>query len=205
MSARDEVLGRVRAAVAGAAPAPEPARDYRRSSGSAREEIVELFAERVGEYKATVLRANQGDAAATIADACRDYGVRRLGVPDGLPEAWLPAGVELVTDSGLGPHELDTLDGALTGSQLAIAETGTIALAGQGRRALTLVPDLHLCVVKEASVVGTVPEAVAALEPAVREGRPVTLVSGPSATSDIELSRVEGVHGPRTLVVVLVA
>jgi L-lactate dehydrogenase complex protein LldG len=159
----------------------------------------------VGEYRATVLRAKAGDAADTIAEACREHGVRRLGVSDVLPEAWLPAGVELVTDAGLAPHELDTLDGALTGSQLAIAETGTIALAGQGRRALTLVPDVHVCVVGEETVVGTVPEAVAALEPAVREGRPVTLVSGPSATSDIELSRVEGVHGPRTLVVVVIA
>jgi L-lactate dehydrogenase complex protein LldG len=201
VSAREEVLGRVRAAVAGAAPAPEPSRDYRRSRDG---DVVALFAERVGEYRATVLRASAEDVAATIAAVCEEHGVRRLGVPERLPDGWLPAGVELVTDSGLGPHELDTLDGALTGSRLAIAETGTIALAGQGRRALTLVPDLHVCVVEEETVVGTVPEAVAALEPAVREGRPITLVSGPSATSDIELSRVEGVHGPRTLVVVLI-
>jgi L-lactate dehydrogenase complex protein LldG len=116
--------------------------------------------------------------------------------------------VEAVPDSGLDAHELDRLDGALTGCALAIAETGTVVLdggPGQGRRALTLVPDLHLCVVEEERVVGIVPEAVAALEDAVRDGRPLTFVSGPSATSDIELSRVEGVHGPRTLVMVLVS
>ena len=111
-------------------------------------------------------------------------------------------------DAGLAPHELDALDGALTGCALAIAETGTIVLdagAAQGRRALTLVPDYHLCVVAEDAVVDLVPEAVERLQPAVEEGRPLTLVSGPSATSDIELNRVEGVHGPRTLHVVIVA
>jgi L-lactate dehydrogenase complex protein LldG len=198
--AREEVLGRVRAALADAPPVAEPPRDYRRATGG---DVVELFAERVAEYRATVRR---GHADAAIAAACREHGVRRLGVPADLPEAWLPGDVELVHDSGLAASELDELDGALTGSALAIAETGTVVLAGgagQGRRALTLVPDLHICVVEEASVVGSVPEAVAALEAAVRDGRPVTLVSGPSATSDIELSRVEGVHGPRRLEIVL--
>jgi L-lactate dehydrogenase complex protein LldG len=107
----------------------------------------------------------------------------------------------------LPPHELDRLDGVISGCALAIAETGTIVLdagARQGRRALTLVPDWHLCVVEEVQVLGGVPEAVAALEPAVREGRPLTFISGPSATSDIELSRVGGVHGPRTLEVLVV-
>jgi L-lactate dehydrogenase complex protein LldG len=121
-----------------------------------------------------------------------------------LPLEWRPQGA--VEDRGLDAHELDALDGALTGCGLAIAETGTIVLDGgaaQGRRALTLVPDYHLCVVPVDRIVGVVPEAVELLEPAVREGRPLTFISGPSATSDIELSRVEGVHGPRTLHVVV--
>jgi L-lactate dehydrogenase complex protein LldG len=115
--------------------------------------------------------------------------------------------VELVPDTGLSARELDELDGALTGCALAIAETGTIVLDGgpfQGRRALTLVPDYHLCLVPEQAIVELVPEAVERLQPAVREGRPLTLISGPSATSDIELNRVEGVHGPRTLHVVMI-
>ena len=117
-------------------------------------------------------------------------------------------GLELVEDAGLSVDQLDALDGALTGCAVAIAETGTFVLdggVGQGRRALSLVPDLHVCVVREDQVVGLVPEAVGELEEAVRAGRPLTFVSGPSATSDIELDRVEGVHGPRVLHVVLVA
>jgi L-lactate dehydrogenase complex protein LldG len=206
VTARDEVLARVRAAVKGGAPAPEPPRDYRRSDDAARAEIVERFVTRAGEYTATVRRALRGDVADAVGEACRKRGVRRLAVPADLPRPWLPPDVEAVPDSDLGPRELDGLDGALTGSELAIAETGTVVLAGgpgQGRRALTLVPDLHVCVVEEDRIAGIVPEAVAALEPAVREGRPITLISGPSATSDIELSRVEGVHGPRTLEIVV--
>jgi L-lactate dehydrogenase complex protein LldG len=206
VNARDEVLGRVRAALSAAAPAGEPPRGYRQSDEADRAEIVERFAARVGEYRASVHRAPAGEVGEVLDGVCRELGARRLGVPAGLPETWVPGGVEAVPDSGLDAHELDRLDGALTGCALAIAETGTVVLdggPGQGRRALTLVPDLHLCVVEEDRIVGIVPEAVAALEDAVRHGRPLTFVSGPSATSDIELSRVEGVHGPRTLVILL--
>ncbi len=206
--ARSAILGRIRTALADQpAPAPVP-RDYRRRGDRSREEIVDLFAERVGEYRATVRRAAAGELRAILAELCRTQGARRLAAPDGLPDAWRPEGVELVPDTGLLPHELDALDGALTGCALAIAETGTIVLdggPGQGRRALTLVPDYHLCVVDAAHIVDLVPEAVERLEPAVRDGRPLTFVSGPSATSDIELDRVEGVHGPRVLHIVLVA
>ena len=130
-------------------------------------------------------------------------------MPPGLPAAWRPAGAELVEDAGLTAHELDALDGVVTGCTLAIAETGTLVLAAgpaEGRRALTLVPDLHVCVVDARQVVADVPAAIAQVAPLVREERrPLTLISGPSATSDIELQRVEGVHGPRQLVVLVAA
>jgi L-lactate dehydrogenase complex protein LldG len=130
----------------------------------------------------------------------------RVAVAPDLPADLRPAGVELVEDDGLAATELDALDAALTTCAAACAETGTIALdggPGQGRRALTLVPDVHVCVVRADQIVETVPELIAALAGAAREGRPIVLVSGPSATSDIELNRVEGVHGPRTLVVLI--
>lgn len=209
MSARDEVLGRVRSALGGSPAEVEVPRAYRaRDEDAPRAQIVDRFAERVADYRATVRRTSAAELPAALAAACEERGAVRLGVPAGLPDAWRPAGVELVVDEGLSPHELDELDGALTGCAVAIAETGTVVLdggPGQGRRALTLVPDLHICVVREEQVVGLMPEAVAALEEAARAGRPLTFVSGPSATSDIELSRVEGVHGPRTLDVVIVA
>lgn len=208
-AAREEVLGRVRDALGDArGSAVEVPREYRAADGASREEVVERFAERVADYRANVLRAAAGELAAVLAGACRERGAARLGVPAGLPGEWRPEGVELVPDEGLSPHDLDALDGALTGCAVAIAETGTVVLdggAGQGRRALTLVPDYHLCVVSEEQIVGLVPEAVGRLEAAAREGRPLTFVSGPSATSDIELSRVEGVHGPRKLDVVIVS
>jgi L-lactate dehydrogenase complex protein LldG len=203
-AAREEILSRVRTALAGTAPVAVE-RAYRRAGSRTPDECVELFCERAGEYRAEVRRV--GEVAPAVEAVCRELGVQRLAVPPGLPPAWRPAGLELVEDRGLTPLELDAVDGALTGSTLAIAETGTIVLTSgpaEGRRALTLVPDLHVCVVAEARVVELVPEATAALAGLVRrERRPVTLVSGPSATSDIELSRVEGVHGPRTLVVLV--
>jgi L-lactate dehydrogenase complex protein LldG len=137
------------------------------------------------------------------AEICAALGVRTLGVPPGLPDRLRPDGVELVEDHGLTPRELDRLDGALTGCTAAVAETGTIILTAaphEGRRALTLVPDLHVCVVGETQIRQLLPEAIALVD----QRRPVTLVSGPSATSDIELSRVEGVHGPRNLHVLVV-
>ncbi len=202
MNAREVILERV-AASAGESPAFT--REYRRRGQLAPAERVALFCERAGEYRAEVRRVE--DVLGAVEDVCRAQGLRRLAVPAGLPAEWRPAGVELVEDSGLTPRELDALDGVLTGSTLAIAETGTIALTAgprEGRRALTLVPDLHVCVVEESRIVELVPEAMAQLgELVARERRPVTLVSGPSATSDIELIRVEGVHGPRRLVVLV--
>jgi L-lactate dehydrogenase complex protein LldF len=206
-SARDTILTAIRTALADR-PAPvEVPRDYRRTTERSRDEIVALFAERVGEYRATVRVVAAVELPRALAELCGERGARRLAVPRDLPDAWRPDGLDLVSDTGLTPHDLDDLDGALTGCALGIAETGTIVLDGgaaQGRRALTLVPDYHLCVIAEDQVVDLVPEAVERLEPAVREGRPLTFVSGPSATSDIELNRVEGVHGPRTLHVVVV-
>ena len=209
LTAREAILERIAAAVGDAEAPPPPAREYRRVGQLAPGERVALFCERAGEYRAEVRRVTAAGVARAVDDVCRAHGVRRVAVPAGLPAAWRPTEVELVEDRRLSPSDLDALDGVLTGSTLAIAETGTIALTagpGEGRRVLTLVPDLHVCVVEESGIVELVPEATARLgELVARERRPVTLVSGPSATSDIELSRVEGVHGPRTLVVLLVA
>jgi L-lactate dehydrogenase complex protein LldF len=205
--ARTTILRRIRTALADGQPAPEVPREYRRRDGRERSEIVATFAERAGEYRATVTRTAARDLPAMLADLCRRRGAQRVAVPPGLPPEWGPAGVELVPDRPLGAHHLDALDGTLTGAAIAIAETGTIVLdggPGQGRRALTLVPDYHVCVVREDQIVGLVPEAVAALQAAVQAGRPLTFIAGPSATSDIELNRVEGVHGPRTLDIVVV-
>jgi L-lactate dehydrogenase complex protein LldF len=212
--ARADILRRIRAALGDAAPAEVP-RNYRTNDERGRDEIVALFAERVAEYRATVHQVGADGVAATVQRIAEEEGARRIGIPADLAAAWRPAasgaaadGLELIEDDGLSVEQLDALDGALTGCAVAIAETGTFVLdggVGQGRRALSLVPDLHVCVVREDLVVGLVPEAVGQLEEAVRAGRPLTFVSGPSATSDIELDRVEGVHGPRVLHVVLVA
>lgn len=207
MSARDEILERVRSALAGSSE-PEPiARAYRRGGAAGGAQLVELLCVRLVDYKAEVRRVAARELPAAVAEICAAHGLSRLGVPPGLRAAWRPAGVEVVEDDGLSPRELDTLDGVLTACTLAIAETGTLVLAAgpeEGRRALTLVPDLHVCIVRESQIVDGVPAAFAQLDGLVRhERRPLTLVSGPSATSDIELSRVEGVHGPRTLVVLI--
>ncbi|OHV31211.1 MULTISPECIES: LutC/YkgG family protein [Pseudofrankia] len=154
--------------------------------------------------------ASDGNIASAVAAALTGRGARRLVRPPGLPPGWLAAarGIEMVDDEPpLTAAELDATDGVLTGCALAIAETGTIVLdggPGQGRRALSLVPDYHLVVVRADQVVAGVPDALARLRAAGAAARPLTWVSGPSATSDIELHRVEGVHGPRTLEVILV-
>jgi L-lactate dehydrogenase complex protein LldG len=203
--ARAEILERIRATHRGSPP--DVQREYRAAGAGSAADRVSLFCERAGEYRAQVRRVAPGTVADTVSELCRELAVRRLGVPAGLPTAWRPSGPDLVEDSALTPRELDALDGVLTGCTVAIADTGTIALTAgprESRRALTLVPDLHICVVEESQIVELVPEATAVLAQLVgRERRPVTLVSGPSATSDIELSRVEGVHGPRTLVVLV--
>jgi L-lactate dehydrogenase complex protein LldG len=211
---RAEILRRVRGALADVPSDERPedvpvARSYARSGRRAQEEVLELFEERLRDYGATVERVGAAGVERAIVDACGALGVRRLAVPAGLPAEWRPAaGAELVEDDQLTARALDALDGALTGCAVAIAATGTLVLDGQGasgRRLLTLVPDNHVCVVGADQVVESVPEALERVAPAVRSRRvPITLVSGPSASSDIELTRVEGVHGPRHLYVIVV-
>jgi L-lactate dehydrogenase complex protein LldG len=203
--ARDEILARIRA-TSHVAPTPL-SRTYRRDSALTSDERVARFCDRVADYRAEVKRLTIGELAAEIDAALERHAAKRIGIPPELPPSWRPTNAELITDWDLTARELDQLDGVLTGCTAAIAETGTIVLSGgptEGRRALTLVPDLHLCVVRESQIVGSVPEAIASLDELVKaERRPITFISGPSATSDIELSRVEGVHGPRKLVVLV--
>jgi L-lactate dehydrogenase complex protein LldG len=200
---RAEILGRIRAALrSGSAPVEIP-RGYRESGAHqpGAPFLLDLLTDRLVDYKARVERVAADGVAAAVARVV-PAGARFV-VPPGLPSGWAPADA-VVDDGTLRAVDLDGFDGVLTACTAAAAETGTIALdgsAGQGRRAITLVPDLHVCVVRAEQVVQTVPELLARLDPR----RPLTLVSGPSATSDIELQRVEGVHGPRTLVVLLVA
>ncbi|MDQ5850874.1 MAG: lactate utilization protein C [Chloroflexota bacterium] len=211
--ARAEILGRIKRALPDI-PGDETAADvpvqraYRRTGSPSADDLVTRFADRVSEYKARVRVVAAGELPAAIAAACARRGVRRLVVPPDLPPHWAPDGVELLRDEGLSNTALDESDGVLTGCALGIAQTGTLVLDGgahQGRRAISLLPDYHLCVVDAAQIVDLVPEAVERLYPAAREARrPVTFISGPSATSDIELNRVEGVHGPRTLEVLIV-
>lgn len=202
--AREVVLERIRVALGdGPAPITIP-RDYERAL-PATTDITGLFVERVSDYRATVHSTTAAELPVTIASVLSGRGATRLAVPVGIPRAWLEASAaELVVDDPrLSYGDLDRLDGVITACAVAIAETGTIVLDGgpdQGRRALSLLPDLHVCVVMKRQVVGTVPEALERLDPT----RPQTWISGPSATSDIELQRVEGVHGPRRLDVVFV-
>ena len=167
-------------------------------------QVVEQFAEYAAEYQAQVRACTEAELPQTIAAL---LGGERAIVPPGLPPAWLEGGLHIL-DNGQNHRELSGFGAVVTGCAVAVAETGTVVLdhgAGQGRRALTLVPDHHVCVVYASQVVDSMPQAVAALGPAVRAGQPLTFISGPSATSDIELSRVEGVHGPRRLDIVLVS
>ena len=209
---REVVLGRIREALGASHGATEGrvGHAYLRSTDLSREEIVEQFIERAADYRADVRRVPAGGERKAVAEALARRGATRVVVPADLPPAWVPEGVELLrdTDSSLTHAQLDTSHGVVTGCAVAVAQTGSIVLdggEGQGRRAITLLPDYHLCVVLADQVVGLMPEAITRLGEAVRErGQPVTFISGPSATSDIELNRVEGVHGPRVLDILVV-
>ena len=203
MTAREEILRRVRAANV-AAPVREIRREY--STVRTLDDRLAQFVQRGEDYQATVIRTNPGDVAGAVAKCLVD--ARTVVIPPGFSSSWVPDSLDVVRDEpALRADELNAVDAVLTCAVVAIAETGTIVLdhtAGMGRRTLTLVPDLHVCVVTADQVVGDVPEAVARLSASVKSGRPLTWISGGSATVDIELQRVEGVHGPRTLCVVLV-
>jgi L-lactate dehydrogenase complex protein LldG len=205
MNARETVLGRVRDALA-LAPQPDVPveRGYRTGRTLPAEERLALLVDRLVDYKAEVHTCTAADTAETVARVLAERGARTVGVPAGLDPSWLAAfdGTVREDAADVPAPRLDALDGVVTTSAVSCAETGTIFLdggPGQGRRALSLVPDLHVCVVDLSTVEVGVPEALARLVPE----RPTTLISGPSATSDIELERVEGVHGPRTLDVVI--
>ena len=201
MNAREEILGRLRTALRGAPDEPVPVGDHRREGTTDAETLRALLVDRLRDYKATVHETAACGLPTTLSAILADVHV--LAVPADLPVEWLAGHTGEVRADPDVPG-LDSSDAVLTGAAVAIAETGTIVLdAGpaQGRRALTLVPDRHVCVLFAEQIVATVPEAIARLP---RPTAPLTWISGPSATSDIELRRVEGVHGPRRLEVVLV-
>jgi L-lactate dehydrogenase complex protein LldG len=236
MTAREEVLARIRSALApsegagsagGAAAVPATIPRHYRHAGAVADrpadtapdladqpadtapDLVELLVDRLVDYRASVTRTDPAGVAAVLARRLAGHGITSVLVPEGFPADWLAASTaERRTDEALTPEQLDRIDGVVCTCRLAIAETGTIVLdsgPGQGRRAVSLVPDYLLVVLHADQVVAGVPEAVAELDPGRQEQvRPLTWISGPSATSDIELNRVEGVHGPRTLDVVLV-
>ncbi|GHD00174.1 LutC/YkgG family protein [Zhihengliuella salsuginis] len=206
MSAREEIMSRIRTALSDAPAVPEVQRTYRRTSEMSREQLIEQLVDRLVDYKANVDVVPAADAAATI--AARLSAATSYVVPAGLDEAWLaevPAGTRRVVDSAEQPAsvaDLDAIDAVVTASAVSVSESGTIILDGsatQGRRAISLVPDQHVCVVPASTIVQLLPEAL----PRMDVTRPQTWISGPSATSDIELERVEGVHGPRILDVVI--
>lgn len=210
MSSRDVVLARIRRALADvpSGEGPEESavpRGYWRTHAERTDaQRLDLLAENLADYRALVHRCTSDQLPGTIAELLRARRARSVVAPPGLPAGWLPDDVERVADSpSMTPGDLDALDSVVTGCAVAVAETGTIVLdAGedQGRRRISLVPDHHICVVHAPrQVVDSVPQALERLDPA----RPLTWISGPSATSDIELDRVEGVHGPRTLEVIL--
>jgi L-lactate dehydrogenase complex protein LldG len=215
--AREEVLRRIRAAI-GDSPVADAAgisaewealpRDYKRTASLEHEAILGMLEERLRDYDASVVRVETGEIGKVIARILTERGLRRLVVPAGLADALgepLPEGFDFVADDGFTAAQLDGFEGVVTASTLAIAETGTIVLQnvpGQGRRAPTLVPDYHLCIVRARDVVETVPEAMARL--AATASLATTFVSGPSATADIEMTRIKGVHGPRFLDVILI-
>ncbi|MCX5128013.1 LUD domain-containing protein [Streptomyces sp. NBC_00193] len=206
MSAKEQILARIRRALPEPRPDADIPRDYLQAHGARTPaETVDLLAANLAEYRAKVHRVDEDGIAVLLARLLAERGASSVLVPPGLPPHWLAAAdpTRIHDREASTPYELDAVDSVVTGCALAIAETGTIVLDGgpeQGRRRITLVPDHHICVVRvPAQVVDSVPQALPLLDPT----RPLTWISGPSATSDIELDRVEGVHGPRTLEVIL--
>jgi L-lactate dehydrogenase complex protein LldG len=199
VSARDEVLARVRSAIAAApALAQEVPRNYLTRS----DDGIDTFIDRLHHYQAQTHRTVTSRLDETVRSILDERSVRRIAVPDGIPDGWIDHVEPLRDDPPLDAQTLDEADGVITTCAVAIAQSGTIILdggPGMGRRILTLVPDYYLCVVRADQLVGSLPEAIAKLEPT----RPLTFVSGPSATVDIEMVRVRGVHGPRRLEVVI--
>ena len=213
MRARDEILARVRAATAdiGSMVGDRPPVTTWDDVGSDADRTLDLFAETVADYRADVVRVDPAQVGTAVTEALLRHGCRGAVVPADLPEDWVAAvtaaGDLHVDDGRLAADDLDRIDAVVTGAALGVATTGTIILdhrSGQGRRTITLVPDTHVCVIRADQVVHDVPEAIHRMRPGSDDVPPLTWISGPSATSDIELERVEGVHGPRTLVVVLV-
>lgn len=207
--AKEEILARIRGALGGTTAPPtmreQVAKEYRFQGTLSAAERIELFIDRLHDYDAVVHRAAPHEIPSAIARALQARGKSGLLVPLGIPNQWLPGGFLFQRDTGLTYDEIDKSEGVLTGCAAAIALTGTIVLRhseAEGRRALTLVPDYHLCVVHEQQIVETVPEGIAQMS--TYAPAPITTVSGPSATSDIEMTRIKGVHGPRTLEVILV-
>ncbi|MCW2985878.1 MAG: lactate utilization protein [Conexibacter sp.] len=210
--ARDEILARIRRALADAPAAPDAVAVARPGDELTGDPLIERFVQRIADYRATVTVCAGDDAAvcAAVAEAFARHDARAVAVPDDFPQAWRPRALAVYDAPGGAlpdARALSVLDGVLTTCATAIAETGTIVLdagPGQGPRALTLLPDLHVCVVDASRIVSGVAAAIGTLRRSVTgTRRPLTLIAGPSATSDIELDRVEGVHGPRTLEVIV--
>jgi L-lactate dehydrogenase complex protein LldG len=203
VNAREEILGRIRTALgAERSRVPEVVRDYQLVDGRPSDVLLDVLADRLEDYKATVVRCTTSEVATTVAAALDRFAPEDVVVAPGLPAAWRPEGA--TEDDDRPAVQLAERAAAVTGVAVAVAETCTLVLDGSprsGRRALSLLPDVLVCVVEAEQVVGSVPEGLARLDPLA----PLTMISGPSATSDIELERVEGVHGPRTLIVALVA
>lgn len=211
-AARAEILRRIRVAKGGTSDAnaakgawEHVRRDYQRGAALERGAILDLLEERMRDYDAHVLRVERGEVAEAVAKMLTVRGKQRIVIPVGLAAEWLPLGFDFVVDEGMSAAELDGFDGVMTGSTVAIAVTGTAVLqnvATQGRRAMTLVPDYHLCLVHAADVVETVSEAMDRLRDTAKLA--TTFFSGPSATADIEMTRIKGVHGPRHLDVIVI-
>lgn len=207
MNSREAVLGRVRGAV-GAGGAAEAysglARNYRQRGAMSGDARIALMAERLREYDAVVAECAPERLTETIAEQLAASGRKALVAPAGLPRAWMVAGYEWRVDDGLPNEEIESADGVVTAAFCGVAESGTMVLhhsASEGRRVLTLLPDWHLCVLRASEIVEALPEYFARCEELPRLA---TYISGPSATADIEMTRIKGVHGPRFLHVILV-